>query len=471
MSVAVAPAPTPAPAAPLLSRRRAVAMMAARWWTARRPRDAVSLLTVFLIPCFAIPSIFIVGPLGGGGTPANIVGMGLLAWWVLEKIAGGSRIDRQRQPLRLGVLAILLAIAASLVALHTRPDSGKEVIGAYRGLLLVASLFGIVLVAADGIPSIERAMVLLRRLVLAVAIISAIGILEFFTHINPGRSIPFPFLSRNAEALFENRVGFVRVQSSAYHPIELGALLGIMLPISVHCAMHTDDRKARRRAWVQVALIAAVLPMTLSRTGIIGAVIGSIALMTQWSGKQRLRALGVTAVFVAVLRVVTPGLVGSVTGMFRYFLEDSSTTTRTSRYGVAGDYFAPNPVFGRGYNTLFPATHQIFDNSYLYFAIETGVVGLLSLWIFFGTMFFVCRGIRLRTTDRALQDLGGLLSAVAFIMPIMFATADMMSFNMLMQTFFLLAGIGGALWRLTGGPQRTIIERSVRRPARSKITQ
>ena len=72
----------------------------------------------------------------------------------------------------LGVLAILLAIAASLVALHMRPYSGKEVIGAYRGLLLVASLFGIVLGAADGIPSIERAMVLLRRLVLPQVLVA-----------------------------------------------------------------------------------------------------------------------------------------------------------------------------------------------------------------------------------------------------------------------------------------------------------
>jgi O-antigen ligase len=155
--------------------------------------------------------------------------------------------------------------------------------------------------------------------------------------------------------------------------------------------------------------------------------------------------------------------VGSVTGLFTHFFEDSSTTTRTSRYGLAGDLFAQHPVFGRGYNTLFPATQQIFDNSYLYFAIETGVFGIVCLLFLFLVVFFVARGIRLRTTDPEVRDLGGLISATAVTMPIMFVTADMMSFNMLMQTYFLLAGIAGALWRLTGGPQRSVVAPQRRR--------
>jgi O-antigen ligase len=421
-------------------------------------------LTVFLLPCFIIPSIYIIGPLGAGGTPANLVGMGLLAWWALEKVAGGDRIDRQRQPLRLGVLVFGLSLAASMVALHLRPDTGKEVLGAYRGLMLIGCLFGVLLVAADGIPSVERALVLVHRIVTGVSLMAVLGLFEFFTHFNPARVLLIPGLVRNTDAFFEPRSLFVRVQSTALHPIEFGALIGMMLPLAVHCAFHeTGDRRARRLAWAKVAAIGGVLPMTLSRTGVIAAAIGVVALLSQWTWRRRLRALVVSLVFVAGLRVVTPGLVGSVTGLFTFFFQDTSTNARTSRYGIAGDYFGQHPVFGRGYNTLFPATQQIFDNSYLYFAIETGVVGLACLAFFFITVFGVSRGIRLRTEDPALRDLAGLFTAMAISMPLIFATADVMVFNLMMQLFFVMAGIAGALWRLTGGPQGTIIERSRRR--------
>jgi polysaccharide biosynthesis protein PslJ len=445
-----------------------LAALHGEWWSRRRPRDPVDVLTIFLIPCLAIPSNFIVGALGGGGTPANLVGVGLLGWWVFEKITGGSRVDRRRQPIRIGLLALLLCLLASLIDLFLRPDSGKEALGAYRGLILIGCLVGLALVASDGIPSIERAMVLLRRMVLGISIVAALGLFEFFTKFNPARALPIPGLSRNAMSLTEIRTGFLRVQSTALHPIELGGVLGVMFPVAVHLAFHTEgDRRQRRRAWIQVAVIGAALPMTLSRTGIIAATIGCIALFWQWTWRRRIRALGVTILFVGAMRAVTPGLMGTVTGMFTYFFQDSSTTARTSRYGAAGDLFLQNPVFGRGYNTLFPATGKIFDNSYLYFAVETGIFGVLCVLFLFMVVFFVSRGIRLRTEDQSLRDLAGLLSATAITMPIMFVTADMMSFNMIMQLYFLLAGIAGALWRLTGGPDRAIVGRPRRHRAQS----
>ena len=73
-----------------------------------------------------------------------------------------------------------------------------------------------------------------------------------------------------------------------------------------------------------------------------------------------------------------PGLVGSLFALFTKFGQDTSTTVRQERYEIAGHYFLQHPWFGRGYNTLYPATQQVFDNAYLYVATEQGAFGLVG---------------------------------------------------------------------------------------------
>jgi len=419
----------------------------------RRPVDATAALTAYLVLLFGIPSALVFGPLGGSGTPANMFGLGLLLWWLLAKLGSGLGVDRTRQPVRIALLALLLPVLASLVTFYFAPFTGLEASGVYRGLVYLAALFGVCLVAADGIPTIERAHVLMHRIVHGAAAVAAVGAIEFLIGWRPAMTLAIPGLTRLGVVVEQGRSSFVRVQSTTLHPIELSALLGLMLPIAVHYAL-VSKGKRRRIAWLEVALIGGVLPLALSRTGVVAAVVGMTVVAFGWTWKMRGRALLITLVGLAGLRVAVPGLIGSLFALFSHITQDSSTTVRQARYEIAGHHFLLHPWFGRGFNTLFPATQQVFDNAYLYVATEQGAFGVAGTLLFFLMTIFIARGIRLRATDEETRGLGQALTGSFAAMAVMFATADMMSFTMAIGLLFLLVGVAGAFWRLLGGGVR-----------------
>ena len=75
-------------------------------------------------------------------------------------------------------------------------------------------------------------------------------------------------------------------------------------------------------------------------------------------------------------------------------------------WGQAHPVYLQHPIFGRGFFTLYPATQQIFDNWYLYAVVETGVVGLGILLLFFVILICTARGARLRSADPEIRGLG-----------------------------------------------------------------
>ncbi len=77
--------------------------------------------------------------------------------------------------------------------------------------------------------------------------------------------------------------------------------------------------------------------------------------------------------FLVAMRVAIPGLIGSILAAVLQLDQDNEhDRLRQERYEIAGHYFLLHPWFGRGFNTLYPATQQVFDNAYLYVATETG---------------------------------------------------------------------------------------------------
>ena len=426
----------------------------------RHPIDAVSALTVFLVLSFCIPSPLIVGPLGGAGTPGNLIGVGFLMWWAMSKLGVGQGVDRGRQPVRIALLCYALPVLTSVVAMYLRPYIVKEGTGAERGLLYNAALLGIALLAADGIASLERLHTLMRRVVHGATFVAALAVVQFVTGYNAAARFAIPGLVRNQVIQNQNRSLFLRVQSTTLHPIELGALMGIMLPIAITYAFLAETTRQKWIAWSEVALIAVVLPMALSRTGAIAGVVGLIAIALDWTWKRRARMAVVAAVFLSAVRLVIPGLLGTMVALFTDINQDNSTVARTQRYQIAGHYFLQHPWFGRGMNTLYPVTQQIFDNSYLYLAIEEGVAGIVGMALFLFILLFAARGARRRSADPATRGLSQALAGVVVAMALLNSTADVGAFTILMGMFFLIAGVIGALWRLTGGPEATAPPRS-----------
>jgi O-antigen ligase len=179
-----------------------------------------------------------------------------------------------------------------------------------------------------------------------------------------------------------------------------------------------------------------------------------IAVALDWSWRRRGQALVVTVVFLGAMRLAVPGLLGTLTALFTDITQDNSTVARLHRYQIAGHYFLQHPWFGRGLNTLYPVTQQVFDNSYLYLAVEEGVAGIVGQAVFLFILVFTARGARLRSApdDPATRGLSQALAGIVVAMGVVWATADLTTFTILIGTFFLMAGVIGAAWRLTGGP-------------------
>jgi polysaccharide biosynthesis protein PslJ len=419
----------------------------------RPRRDVVSLLTVFLIVGFAIPSPLIFKPLGGSGTPADLLGLGFLLWWGLAKLGSAQGVDRGRQPVRVALLILMVAVLASMAAMFLSPFTGEQANGAYRGLVMFVALSGVSLLAADGISSLERLHTLMHRFVAGVSMVAGLGLIQWLTGYNPAATLAIPGLTRNIDLTAQGRSSFVRVQSTTVHPIELGSLLGITLPIAVSYALLAKDRRTKLIRWAEVAVIAVVIPMALSRTAVIAAGIGMLAIAMDWTWARRGRVAMATAGFLVAMRLAIPGLVGSVISLFSNFGEDTSTKDRAGRWQMAGHYFELHPWFGMGVNTFYPVTGLFYDNQYLAVASEMGAVGLAALLLLFVITTFTARGARLRSVDPESRALAQALAGVSVAMMVIFMTADMFSFAMEMEMYFLLVGVTGALWRLTGGQQ------------------
>jgi polysaccharide biosynthesis protein PslJ len=414
-----------------------------------RPRasaDAVTALTVFLVLLFAIPSRLIFAPLGGAGSPAQLLGVAALLWWAATRLARGSR-SSTRQPIRWAMGAFVVANLLSYVAATIRPIDDVELRAADRGLLSLLSWLGIVLLACDGIPSRARLDVLLRRLVIAGGCIAILGLAQFFTHQAFVNYIQIPGLSQNTDlGIVLNRDGFSRPAGTALHPIEYGIVITMMLPLALYYALMDKHRPPLRRWWAVIPLAMAV-PVSISRSAIVCTAVVLAVMLPALSRTIRRRAYTAIVVLLSAAFVAVPGIIGTLFGLFTGIGGDSSAQSRTGSYTLAWEFISRAPVFGRGFQTFLPQ-YRILDNQYLLSTIETGIVGVAALLALFATGFVTARKVRKLARDEPTRLLAQAIAASILAGAASFALFDALSFPQVANLVMLMVGIAGAAYRL-----------------------
>lgn len=426
-----------------------------------RRRDALAVLTVYVLLLYWIPSRLVVGPLGATGTPANVLGLMAFAWWGCAHLIPSGEPIGGIQPVRIAVMLFGAAVLASFAAANLFLFDSQELTGAVRALLAIAAAAGPCLLAADALSTLAALNSLLRRIVKVVSLVAALGIIQFFTGADIAGTFKFPGLRANyGFGAPAQRSIFNRVQATAIHPIEFGVVLAFTLPLAVHFAV-TADRGRRRVPVAFAVLIAFGLFTSVSRSAVLGVATAGAVLMAGWSRRQRLQALKITGLFLVVVRLAVPGLLGTIRSLFTNILSDPSTTGRTDDYRVVGRFIAEKPFFGRGMFTFLPQKFITLDNQYLLTVVEMGFVGLTALLLMYLVGILSARGARRRSTDPATRQLAQALAGTITAAMVTAATFDVLSFPMATGTLFLLLGIAGALWRLTGGPEE--VGRSLRR--------
>jgi len=414
------------------------------------PSGSVALLTAYVTFVVAIPSRLIFAPLGGAGTPAEMLGLAMFVLWLFRRIAS-PRVSRIRSTLRIAMALFCIAMLTSYVAAATRPISPVELTAADRGLVSVLSWLGAFLFAADMIVTREALDVLLRRLSVGAGALAALGLAQFATGLAFTNYLQIPGLSINGDLVsIASRGSLARPAGTAIHPIEFGAVLTMVLPIALHYALADRHRPLLAR-WFPVAMIAFAVPISISRSAIVSAAVVLAFMLPIWPKDLRRKAYVAIGLVVMCCYVLVPGLVGTIIGLFTGVSGDASTKSRTDSYALAWDLLRRAPVFGRGFRTFLPA-YRIFDNQYLGTAIETGAVGLVMLLAILGTGVARARAVRRRSDDPNTRQLGQAMAAAIAATGISFALFDGLSFPMVTSLLFLVLGCVAALDRLVAVP-------------------
>ena len=148
------------------------------------------------------------------------------------------------------------------------------------------------------------------------------------------------------------------------------------------------------------------------------------------------------------IRLIAPGVVGTIRSLFTNLGNDNSVSGRTEDYAIVLRVFGDNPVFGRGLTTFVPRYYRILDNQILMFLLELGVVGTVIFLGLAAVAFSCARGARLRSQVPERRHLAMTMSASIAGLLVSYATFDALSFPMAAGLTFVLFGLAGAAWQI-----------------------
>jgi polysaccharide biosynthesis protein PslJ len=190
------------------------------------------------------------------------------------------------------------------------------------------------------------------------------------------------------------------------------------------------------------------MPLTLSRSAILGLATVALVLLPTWPRRERHRAYLPLLIAPLLVWLVKPSLLGIFGELFGHLGTDASSTSRTGAFVAAAPFIAHHPWLGQGFETFFPRIYFFIDDQYLTSLVETGVIGAVALLALFVTGWLTARSARRAATQAWARDLAQCLAASVAAAAVSFATFDALSFSIASGLCFLVLGCVGAAWRL-----------------------
>ena len=413
----------------------------------KRGLSAVTMLTVYLVLLVAFPSNLTISALGSYGRPQFIWGLVLFVWWVFSRLQTQRRtIDVVGQPVRLALGVFLVIVLLGFAAALLRGQPADQVSPALSALLRYVSWTGVVLVAIDGVRSMTELLTVVRRLVVACSLLATLGVAQFLT----GQSFlelfsAIPGLSESAGGI-DSRGMFMRSSGTATHPLEYGTALSIAVPLALAVAIlrvgHRNESR-RLRWWIFLAVLATASFLAVSRSTLIGFVVAVVLMIPALPKRFRIAVIVGGVLLAGVVVVATPGLYGTVLGMFLGVGTDSSTQSRQAGLALAPVFLSASPLLGIGVGTWLPR-YFIFDNQWLGTLIETGVLGTLAFAAVLAAAIFSGAGVSRHTERADIRLMGRALAASTATAGLLFAFFDGLSFPIAAGLLFLVVGLCGS---------------------------
>jgi O-antigen ligase len=416
--------------------------------TPPRRADGATLVTVFVGLQLIIPANLVISGVPLSLSPASVTALMIGLCWLCTQLTNTLGVAKGRNAVRTMLFFYICSVLATYgVATYgyLPPD---ELNLADHSLVLAFASVGLALAVCDGVRGQDRLYLVLKTIAILGALVAVVGILQFLFDIDLTQ-YKLPGLRATADyGSVTERAAMRRVAATTGTPIEFGVVCAMLLPLGLHLAT-----KAARRSqptmlwWLCTGLIAAGLMFSISRSAVLGAIGAGAILFLGWPARRRLQAVLAVLGFLALMKVMVPGLLGAFYELFANIGKDDSIRYRTHDYSTASTEIAKHFWLGRGLGTWYAPKHQVFDNQYLLSFVEVGVLGLVAFIGIFVAGIYAAIRVRFMTSDADERDLGLTLVAILAVPIIGCATFDLAAFATATALAFIIAGAAGSLLR------------------------
>jgi O-antigen ligase len=418
---------------------------------AQQSNAVVLILQLFVLSLLVVPSDAVIRAIGASGYLASLFALLAAGVWLVGQVLGrGPQLERNRS-IRYVLLGLWFATLVSygLATRYTEPE--VTVLAAERWLLLLAGISGIALLAAEGLHSIDGVRRVARALTWGGAICGLVAALQYWLHLDVTsqlRAIPGFSVQSDTNAIL-SRAAVARVAGTSLHPIELGVVAGMLLPIALYLALCDRHRNPLPR-WLPVLCIAVAIPISVSRSAVLSVVLAVGVFVALLPAVQRVIAFCVLPIAVAAVFMTAHGILSTLTSFFAAGTSDESVSTRVDDVPLVEHLVSRAPWFGRGGGTYMPVNNlEIFDNQYFKTIVELGIIGLVALGAYMVMPVVLAARARSASLDSEVRVLAGALVGSSAAAVVCAATFDALSFPMFAGLQALVVGLTGATWRLS----------------------
>lgn len=406
--------------------------------------------TMFSVMFF--PPYMVLAPVGASGSLPQILALGLFGLWAASSVLALHDPVIFRHPGRAAVLLLLLASCLSYAHLFAGLSGVSTIDGraaADRWMLLIFAAAGIAFVTTESVRNRKDAMAVVRCVLAGGAACCIIAIIQFTTHTNPMewfKVLMVGFAENGDFDAFQARGALLRVAGTTLHPIELGVVTAMLLPLSIWRALY-DPTGRKKLHWVVVGLFVLANTMTVSRSGLLGLVIAIVITVPFLPRLAKQWAAVIVPVGAAGLFVGVPGLISTLFNSATAGSSDASITYRTEDYPLALRLVADRPWFGTGPGTWIPTQAlDIFDNEYLLVSVTMGVIGLIAMIAYLAVPALAALAAARHAKDNELRLLAASAAAAGLIATVSSGTFDSMSFPVFALIYPFFIGLSGATW-------------------------
>ncbi|HEY0701094.1 MAG TPA: O-antigen ligase family protein [Micromonospora sp.] len=435
-----------------LSKRRSTTVYDGLTPAVRHFPDATVAVVATVLLSYLLPGRLIFPPLTTLGRPGVILGLALMVWWALTRLHP-NLVTRGQQPMRWALMAYLVTIAMSYVAGESRGLTVLEANSADRTVLMALAGAGVLLAVADGVLTRDRIDTVLRALCWGATVMALFALSQFVLRVDLTNYLKLPPVLMFQKDLvgFDERGGggLVRVAGTAGHYIEFSVLMVVGLVVAIHYARFSSSRRNRQIYGALAVIQAGVIPISLSRTGVLALAAAILLFVLLWPLRTSFNVVVVGIFLAALIQVGKPGLLATLKALLVAGENDPSVQGRLEDYDFVTPFIKERPWFGRGVGTWLPELYQLLDNQWLVTLVSTGIVGVAGLVLFFGSGVVVAGRIRRFAGNDRDRDLAAVLAVAIGVAATSAFTFDALYFSTYFITVHLLLGLVGAMWRVT----------------------